>query len=164
MLFRSKNSNDGNYCDTKITGGIINAGKYGIYNSSAPLTIGTNGEEILETPVIKGELFGVYVDSGIVNFYDGVLKGITDGHYGEIVETPTNAAIYEKDEIIYYKTYNVHYIKVQENWLKVGNQEFNSINRAAEAIDETGTIQVINDANVTFDQIFPEGKIGRAHV
>ncbi len=137
-----------------IIGGVVEGKTYGVYNSGV-LNIGSNDQSIIVTsPVLIGELYGVYIEGTETNFYDGSLKGQTDGYYGTITATPNGAVIFEKEETIDENVYQVDYIAYYKNWLKVGNKEFYSIDLASKEIESEGTITVIDDAEITFYEHF----------
>ena len=138
-----------------ITGGEIYGDLYGIRNNGT-LTLGNDDESISsDSPIIVGDTYGLYIDpSAKVNFYDGILKGITDGYYGDITQLPFTAVVGEDVETIGEIVYNTDFVRIYDNWLKVGEQEFNNINDASNAIEGEGTIQVIKDATISFPQIF----------
>ena len=137
----------------KITGGEVYGDLYGIKNNGT-LTLGTNDDNISgDTPVIVGDTYGLYsTDSAKTNFYDGILKGITDGYYGIITELPFGAVVGEDTETINEKLYNTDFVEGYDNWLRVGDEEFNNINAASRAIENEGTMVVIKDASISFPQ------------
>ena len=83
-----------------VTGGSVTSTSTsyeGIYNGSGTLTIGEKGGEVNTTvPEIKGARYGVNsTTSGTVNFYDGVVKGITGAFNGTVTELEPNYQILE---------------------------------------------------------------------
>ena len=140
-------------CTAVITGGTITGDLYGIQNKST-LTLGENDRETPKNvPKVIGGSYGLYNDK-TVKFYDGYLEGIVDGYSGDITEIPLGAVINETTDTINNETYVVKYIGLYENWLRVGNKEFNNINDASEEITTEGTIEVIKDVNLQFPQQF----------
>ena len=139
--------------ETYITGGTIKGDLYGVHNE-ATLTIGENDENIERTsPVIIGNSYGLYIDDNkTTNFYDGILKGIIDGYHGNITALPLGAVIGEGSEIIEGNTYNTDFVSAYENWLRVGDREFNTINAASQYINGVGKIEVIKNADISFAQ------------
>lgn len=82
----------------EITGGsVISTGSTGVENGSGTLTIGEKGGEVNTTvPEIKGKTYGVNsTTSGTINFYDGVVKGITGAFNGTVTELEPNYQILE---------------------------------------------------------------------
>lgn len=72
----------------EVTGGKIVGDNCGIYNASLSSTIiiGEEGAPVsVTTPEIKGEKYGIDTISGF-EFYDGILKGITDAYNNKINE------------------------------------------------------------------------------
>ena len=140
--------------DTDIYGDF-----YGVLNKGN-LTIGsfanTDEDDPLDYPAIVGGSYGLYIEGPVTNFYDGILKGKIDGYTGNITGLPLSSVIGYGDEEINGELYNTAFISRYENWLKVGDEEFNSIDKASKAISEgeTGTITVIKDADIVFVQHF----------
>lgn len=151
--------------DGTIIGGNISGGMYGVQNKNK-LTIGVDDytdaahtNPIIATPytpVIKGDLYGLYIDDNTTtNFYDGILEGVSDGYNGEINGMPTGAIIATGTEEIGGVTYKTDYVLVYEDWLRVGENTYNSINAASNAIESSGTIEVIRDvSDIIFEQEF----------
>ena len=137
-----------------ITGGTISGTTYGV-QAKNQINIGTNDETISSTqPVIIGDLYGLYIEGNDINFYDGILKGQTDGYYGKITGLPTGGLVVDGTETINEKLYNTDTVNAFKNWLQVGDVQFNNIDSACEAITDTGTITVIDDADIRFIQNF----------
>ena len=83
-----------------ITGGEIIGKTYGLYQSSSTVTLGNNDGEIKSTPILKGDTYGVYINSGTFNFYDGILKGKNNNVFsGNITTTADNCNIGSGTEI-----------------------------------------------------------------
>ena len=137
-----------------ITGGEINGKLYGVL-SKGTLTLGSDDEEIdITKPVIKGDSYGLYIEGSTTNFYDGILKGEINGHYGDINGLPLGGIITNDTETIEETTYNTNYLIQYENWLRIGNTEYNSINSASNAANDGDTIIVTKDVDVRFKQEF----------
>ena len=137
-----------------ITGGTITGETYGV-RAKNQLTLGSNDGTISSTsPVIVGELYGLYIEGNDINFYDGILKGQTDGYYGKITGLPTGGLVVDGTETIDEVLYQTDTVNAFRNWLQVGEEQFNNIDAACEAIEGTGTITVIDDADVSFIQNF----------
>ena len=135
-----------------ITGGNVNGAIYGVY-SKGELTLGTDDDEISSiNPVIVGDSYGLYIEGDTTNFYDGILKGQIDGYYGNITGTPLGSITSEGEEIIDDTTYQTDFIIKFDNWLRVGDQEFNNLNEASKYITDDGVIEVIKDVSITFKQ------------
>jgi len=147
-----------------ITGGTIKGERYGLYaHANRLITIGVDDDTIgITSPVIEGGTYGVYIESGDVNFYDGVLKGKTQGRYGEFHELPDGATLYEADSEIEPETNDeilLSYLKATDDFLQVGDNTYNSLNKLfrAETAD-TLTIDVIKDGSFYSLQTIPEEK------
>ena len=152
-------------CDTTITGGTIEGlteygitidrkklivevgtikGKeYGIYQTSGELLIGNNdGVLVKESPIIQGDKYGVYSKQSF-KFYDGTLKGQTDAYYGNIEELEDASIISKETENINGIEYKIVYLKEEEQFCKVGEIKYNSLQKAIDAIESEGTIELI---------------------
>ena len=143
---------------TSITGGTIKGKKYGV-NANSKVTIGIYNNSInIESPVLIGDEYGINAVSGAVSFFDGVLKGINDGHIGLINEIPDSTMIIDDREYIGDTQYKIQYLDEYGNWLKVGDNEYNSINDAIRDTPNGGTMIVIANPYIGFGQTIPEGK------
>ena len=83
-----------------ITGGNIVGGIYGVWsNSDTNVTIGENdGKVSIESPSISSKYYGIFMQSGKINFYDGVIKGTSGKSIGgtaekTVEETATNCVV-----------------------------------------------------------------------
>ena len=83
-----------------ITGGNIVGGLYGVWsNSDTNVTIGENdGKVSIESPSISSRYYGIFMQSGKINFYDGVIKGTSGKSIGgtaekTVEETATNCVV-----------------------------------------------------------------------
>lgn len=98
----------------RITGGTIVGSKQQAISNSGTLDIGKKDGNInISTPVIIGETYGLK-SNGTVNFYDGIIKGITGGISGTVVDQETDAQITNDTESINGKTYNTEYLTLTE--------------------------------------------------
>ena len=140
-------------------GGTSKGKTHGVINY-ANTHIGKNEKPISTTnPVLIGEQYGyVTTEEYFTDFFDGILKGKTAAHTGLINRIPDGSIIKDDFEYINREEYKTQYIVEKGNWLKVGDEEFNSINAASSAIQYEGTMTVIADAYVDFDQTLPNGK------
>ena len=142
----------------KITGGEVYGDLYGVLGYGREIiTLGTddynNKEPIInnENPVIRGGSYGVYASE--FNFYDGVVEGEISGYSGTINGSPQRTIVTEIDPIVIdERTYRRFIIDICPNWLKVGDVEYNNLDAASSAIDTEGTIEVIADAYLGFEQ------------
>ena len=100
----------------KILGGIIEGGTYGVLSrqddENYSTQLGENdGNVDIDSPNIKGELYGLYIQEGTLNYYDGVLKGLNEGYYGQITNIANRTQLYyDDDEIIDEVEYQVVYL------------------------------------------------------
>ena len=138
-----------------ITGGEIYGSTYGVLSKDL-LTLGSDDGEISSiSPLLEGELFGLYIEGDTTNFYDGILKGQQDGYHGEITGTPLGGVVGEgtenRENNVVYQT---DFVTSFEGWLRIGDTRYNTLNAATSDIEEneTATIIVIRDADVTFKQ------------
>ena len=139
-----------------ITGGTIFGDTYGV-QAKKQIDLGANDKTISSTaPVLIGNLYGLYIEGNDINFYDGILKGQTDGYFGKITGLPTGGLIAEGVEDINGVEFQTDTITAFKNWLRVGEEVFNNIDDACDAITSSGTIEVIDDADVRFIQNFTE--------
>ena len=91
-----------------ITGGTIESStSHAIVNQSGcTLTIGTKDDTIgSTTPVIQGKKYGIQ-NKATFNFYDGIVKGITDSIDGTVTATETGATRVDGTETIGTDTYH----------------------------------------------------------
>ena len=95
-----------------ITGGtIIGENQHAISNDSM-LTIGiaNDGNVNTTSPIIIGKTSGVK-NTGIFNFYDGIIKGVTDSINGIITNMEMNCTRFDSTEIIDETTYKTVYLQ-----------------------------------------------------
>ena len=142
------------YNKTNIKGSeIIGQTKYGIRQNSgnSTLTIGEDDDDISTTaPIIKGDTYGLYIENGITNIYDGIFKGQTGGYSGTITTMPDGYTLKEGTEDIDGVIYKTNYLGENTAFLQVGDKKFNTINKAIAEAKETGNeIVLIDDANTT---------------
>ena len=113
----------------EITGGsITSTNSTGVYNNKGTVTIGEKGGEVNTTvPEIKGKTYGVdSTTAGTVNFYDGVVKGMTGTFNGEITEVePDYNVIKEVDAEGYENGYLTKYVVA-----KIGETEYYNLQSA----------------------------------
>ena len=152
--------------DLNIIGGIIKGKTYGIHinNSSSTLNVGSNDNVIdpdlpERKPVIVGDTYGVYKSNGTFNFYDGIIKGKNESvYYGNINEVAEGTEIVKGTEDIEGVTYYTAYLYVQDDFLQVGSETYNSLTKAIKAISDTGTIKVIDNGKVSSPSTIPSNK------
>ena len=148
-----------------ITGGTVIGGTYGIKTKNSfgsVVTLGTDGDETpLSVPVIQGETYGIYIDSGmVVNFYDGLLKGKTAGYNGVISAVPEGTFIDQRNEESgdSEHPYVTNYLNIQSDFLRVNGVTYNSFTKAMQVASDSDVIEVIDDASVKKELTIPSGK------
>ena len=94
-----------------ITGGTIIGTKQQAISNEGTLTIGTDdGTVNSTTPIIQGETIAIRT-SDTFNFYDGIIKGITDPPVlGTITNQDVNSTITYGNEVVGSKTYVTEYL------------------------------------------------------
>ena len=94
-----------------ITGGvIISTTQQAVNNNGGTLTIGTkDGNISVTTPDLRGATYGL-TNTSTFNYYDGVIKGITNSINGNITQMETNATRVNTTEVIEGNTYHKTYL------------------------------------------------------
>ena len=136
-----------------ITGGETYGKTYGVLNN-AELTLGSDeGNISSETPLLEGEFYGLYIEGPTTNFYDGILKGQTDGYYGEITGLPLGGVVLDGQEDRDGTIYETDFVSDFDGWLRIGETPYNTLNAASLAASTNGTtIVVTRDAEIKFIQ------------
>ncbi len=101
---------------TTITGGTIISNKDGgIKLEKGIVTIGSQGGTLdTSSPEIRGYTYGVYITStGTLNWYDGILKGITNYIDGTVTGQEQNTQPHTDTEVIGSNTYNTAYLETK---------------------------------------------------
>ena len=141
--------------NSTITGSTITGANYGIYinNSNTTLNLGENDDNVTkDKPIVIGGKYGLYVQSGIVNLYDGIFKGKTEGHSGTITNMPDGYTLTSDEEVINEEVYKTEYLKENIKFLQVGEKTYNMIDKAIAEAKTTGNdIILISDATTTSD-------------
>ena len=136
-----------------ITGGTVIGKTYGI-QVVATTNIGTNNAEILSVPVIIGEQYGIYTTTGVVNYYDGILKGKTDGYYGNftnIIDHGYIATTTEQDPDDLDHPYTKNYLELETNIITnrtKANAKYNNIQDAIDAASAGDTLIIETDDGI----------------
>ncbi|MBO4600699.1 MAG: InlB B-repeat-containing protein [Bacilli bacterium] len=90
---------------TILSGTIISTGQNGIENVGT-INIGSKDGNISQTdPIIMGVVSGIKT-TGTLNFYDGIIKGITSTVNGTISDHETGSSYVDSTEVIDGNTYN----------------------------------------------------------
>ena len=134
---------------------------YGIQTNAnnANVVIGNKEDDVnTTTPEVIGEQYGLYISNGIVSFYDGILKGKTAGHAGAITTFPEGYGLETGEELIEGENYKTTYLGEMTKFLKVGEVEYNTFEKALKAIDTEGTIEVIESVSIAEEVSIPSGK------
>ena len=140
---------------------IVSSEANGIYSNSTTntLTIGENDLTVVrESPILIGETYGINVNAGTLNFYDGILKGKANAIRGSITAIPEATVIKVDYEAINNYDYEIKYIVSQDNFLEVNGVEYNSFELAIREIEVEGTINVIKTSSFGSNVIVPQGK------
>ena len=135
-----------------LPGNVIKGKTYGVQNYSTGTINLTDQEDTIDStsPVLIGEMYGLYVNNGTVNFYDGILKGKTDGYYGVITNVAADSTYNNGIEIINEEQYKTVTLKQQTKFLQVeGGERYSSLQDAFNAVGTSGTIKVVEDASST---------------
>lgn len=112
VIYRGTIMNLPGTTETTITGGtIINTNGDGISNASV-LTIGIKGDGTINnsSPTIIGKTYGIK-NLNTFNFYDGIIKGITDTIDGIITEQEDSTILVNGTEEIDGSTYKTVYLE-----------------------------------------------------
>ena len=99
---------------TTITGGtIISKKDGGIKLEEGIVTIGTQGGTLdTSNPEIRGYTYGVYITgTGTLNWYDGILKGISNYINGTVTGQEQNTQPHTDTEVIDSATFNIAYLE-----------------------------------------------------
>ena len=139
-------------------GKIIGKSLYGLYTVTN-CDIGINDDNVsTDNPIILGNTYGLYVQRSVTNFYDGILKGQSAGYFGTISGLSDGTNIATGTEEIDQILYNTAYLDKYINFVKVGDVEYNSLNKAINAIETTGTLEIIKSAEIKSDVQIPAEK------
>ena len=97
-----------------VTGGTIVGEKQHAISNGGTLTIGTKDGNIdSSTPILIGAVDGIKND-GTLNFYDGIIKGITNSIDGNITDQETNSNLLNGTETINGKNYKTSHLEISE--------------------------------------------------
>ena len=141
----------------KVNGGTFKGKRYG-FNGGNGITLGSNTDEApILKPVFIGETSGANI-SGDVYYYDGIFKGKDSNYIGEFTDIPEDYIVTSGTETIDDEVYNTAYLDLQTPFLKVGTNTYSSLKKAINAIETTGTIEVINNGNIAYSSEIPAGK------
>ncbi|MBQ2937678.1 MAG: hypothetical protein IJE05_02185, partial [Clostridia bacterium] len=155
----TSSSVDGIYNDTgriTIIGGTV-TGNNGIYNNSTgEITIGEKDGNVSATvPSITGTQYGVYNSStGIVNFYDGILKGSTQAISGNVTDIETNY------EIKYAESATIATLELTATNYKsisIGDIYYETLQAAVNDAQDGATIELWADVTLESTVEIPEG-------
>ena len=156
-----------------VTGGTVYGNTYGIKgdnHSVANITLGKNEDPLYNgintddegnvypaTPEIKGGVYGI--TGGNVYFYDGIIKGGTTAYYDRnIKKIANNTYMHGRTETIDGTEYDVKYLANEEVLAKIGNNEYYSIQAAADAAKDGDEIDLVADNYIFHTLTFPAGK------
>lgn len=96
----------------KITGGTIEGTNGYAVSNYGTLTLGekSDGNISNTSPIIIGKKNYGLNNKSIFNYYDGIIKSLTDAITGSITEQEPNIQIYNGTETIDEKTYKTAYL------------------------------------------------------
>ena len=134
---------------------ITSTGSYGIYNeSSGTINIGEkDGNVSAVTPIITGKTYGICNknNNGILNFYDGIIKGETGAIYGKVTDIEPNYEIISKIESGVESKYLAQLPAVK---ILSTNEEYLTLQEAFAASETGDTLQVLR--NITILESSPD--------
>ena len=140
-----------------ITGGTMTGGIYGVYHRGNTLTIGNDDGLInIDSPVLRGETYGLYKAGGTVVFNDGILKGITFGHGDDSIDTiPRNTSIFYDTETIDDKLYQTAFLYSEGEIVKnlTTNVIYSNFQTSLDEANEGDTLQAINNILIYYDVV-----------
>ena len=145
----SGNNGLGSHGYVAIKGGEIAGGKYGVSMTNGVVTIGTNDNTInTNSPIIKGNTYGIYKKAGTLYFYDGIIKGLTGQHSGTIDTIATDSEIITSTEEIDGVTYKTEYLRLLDDIIQneTTHEKYKNINTALTAAQTNDTLTFINNA------------------
>ncbi|MBR6073021.1 MAG: InlB B-repeat-containing protein [Bacilli bacterium] len=140
-----------------ITGGEVYGEVDGVY-SEGQVVMGNKEDAISKTsPVVQGKHNGL-TSTGTFYFFDGILKGKHAARDGQVNLVPDASMVIDDYEFIDRIEYKTEYLDSYGNWLRVGDQEFNSLYAAQSVIEDYGTVYVTKDVSINFEQSLVAGK------
>ena len=150
------------YKETEINGGVIEGATFGVSKGSTnTLTLGKNDGTInIDSPVLKGDTYGLYITAGNVNFYDGILKGITDRYHGNLNALADHAQVFEDTEVLDKKNFLTAYL-IAESDVAININTGVSYGNLQSAISEVGTnetIELLTNVPLYYDLTIPNNK------
>ncbi len=123
-------------------------------DNSSTLNIGDNDKNVLNTPEIIGREYGIYNDGkGIINFYDGTIKGAI-AISGEVNEVATGYKIVTSDEEgTGLKVATLGVVGEADRVAAVNGVNFDNLKAAINSVPKTGVeTNVILYSNVTLSE------------
>ena len=127
---------------------------YGIMSEAGTINIGEDDETLSTTePEIKGNTYGLYIQSGDVNFYDGILKGQTASYYGSLKNVADGYAEEFGEEIVDGNTY-ITDILVKETEVVVNettNTKYIKLSDAINNASENDTLKLLKNVSVYYE-------------
>ena len=123
-----------------------------VYTSSDLILGNDDGSIDIGLPELKGNLYGLYINSGEVNFYDGIIISpvTSDYYYGQIYSIAPNSEIVKEFD----ENYKTTYLYAESPLIKIervidGRQEdviFNNLQTAIDAAENNEKLIVIANA------------------
>jgi len=137
-----------------INNTYVKGTKNGIYfDYGGTVILGQKGASVSDSsPIIVGGDYAINFarNTGEYEFYDGILKGKTASYryLPDIIEP--GYRLKDGEEIIEGETYQTATIEKQDGFLQVGSDIYDDLETAVQAIDGTGTIDVIADGEIVY--------------
>ncbi len=129
-----------------IRGGNIECSGIAVYNEeTGNIKIGTSGGEInKKSPIISGDIYAVSNLNGILQFYDGIIKGKTNTYHGEITEIESGYQL--REEIVgEYEEGTLVPVGGEIFVASIGSVNYTSLQDAIFASIEGDTILLLED-------------------
>ena len=150
------------YKETEINGGVIEGATFGVSKGSTnALTLGKNDGTInIDSPVLKGDTYGLYITAGNVNFYDGILKGITDRYYGNLNALADHAQVFEDTEVLDKKNFLTAYL-IAESDVAINintGVSYGNLQSAINEVETNETIELLTNVPLYYDLTIPNNK------
>ncbi len=135
-----------------IIGGTITGTNHGLYLNGGTITLGSNDSTVsTNNPLVQGtgtsNSFGVNLNSGTLNFYDGIVKsssGTGKAINGTVTSTPSNYFVYKE-------TVNgVESAYLLQNYINTTTGvSYATLGEAFTAVESNQTIKVLNNTTET---------------
>ena len=139
-----------------ITGGTIESTRYRGVENHGTLTVGTKDGNPVDTPIIMGKTHGIFSDTGF-NYYDGIIKGVTNAFNDEtyITDTESTLSLMRKTETTSGSVYKVVQIGIPVTIIFNANGgNCSEASRTINSGSAIGTLPAITRTDYIFDGWF----------